>query len=122
MEAGDVDDSLYCSTRTMGRRTIDTSQWASPDEGALEGSRRALYFARKEAVSLYLSGATADTIKHLTSLGAKQASVQAILLPLDGRKLAAMTAVGNKIACKNFKQNCSIGRQIKRFCILFGAA
>ncbi|WP_434668225.1 hypothetical protein P5W99_36975 [Paraburkholderia sp. A3BS-1L] len=73
MEAGDVDDSLYCSTRTMGRRTIDTSQWASPDEGALEGSRRALYFARKEAVSLYLSGATADTIKHLTSLGAKQA-------------------------------------------------
>ncbi|MGF6372867.1 hypothetical protein OKW40_005683 [Paraburkholderia sp. RAU6.4a] len=73
MEAGDVDDSLYCSTRTMGRRTIDTSQWASPDEGALEGGRRALYFARKEAVSLYLSGATADTIKRLTSLGAKQA-------------------------------------------------
>jgi hypothetical protein len=73
MEAGDVDDSLYCSTRTMGRRTIDTSQWASPDEGTLEGSRRALYFARKEAVSLYLSGATAGTIKQRTLLGAKQA-------------------------------------------------
>ncbi|MBB5497573.1 5-deoxy-D-glucuronate isomerase [Paraburkholderia sp. MM5384-R2] len=63
MEARDVDDSHYCSTRTLGRRTIDTSQWASPDEGALEGGRRALYFARKEAVSLYLSGGTADTIK-----------------------------------------------------------
>jgi hypothetical protein len=37
----------------MGRKTIDASQWPSPDEGALEGGRRALYFARKEAVSLY---------------------------------------------------------------------
>ncbi|GLC93227.1 hypothetical protein Tamer19_26350 [Cupriavidus sp. TA19] len=73
MEVRDADDSCHCSRRTIGRRAIDTSLWASPDEGALEGERRALYFARKQAVSLYLSGATADTIKRLTSLGAKQA-------------------------------------------------
>ena len=73
MEAGDVDDSSHCSCRMIGRQTIDTLQWASPDEGALEGDRRALYFARKQAVALYLSGATADTIKRLTSLGAKHA-------------------------------------------------
>lgn len=73
MDADDVDDQSHRSYRTIGRRAVDTSLWASPDEGALEGDRRALYFARKQAVSLYLSGATADTIKRLTSLGAKQA-------------------------------------------------
>ncbi|MHA6884515.1 hypothetical protein [Ralstonia pseudosolanacearum] len=39
----------------------------------MDGDRRALYFARKQAVSLYLSGAAANTIKRLTSLGEKQA-------------------------------------------------
>ncbi|MFT0175022.1 hypothetical protein ACLKMY_40225, partial [Paraburkholderia mimosarum] len=41
---------------------------------------------------------------------------------LDGRKLAAATTIGNKVACKKFKQNCSFGRQFKRFCILFDTA
>lgn len=53
MEAGDLDDSLYCSTRTMGRRTIDTSQWASPDEGALDGRRRALFRERKRSRCIF---------------------------------------------------------------------
>ena len=48
--------------------------------------------------------------------------VQVILLPLDGRKLAAATTIGNKIACKKFKQNCSFGRQSKQFCVLFDTA
>jgi hypothetical protein len=73
MEVRDIDDSSHCSCRTIGRGAIDTSLWASPDEGALEERRRALYLARKEAVSLYLSGATAEAIKRLTSLSAKQA-------------------------------------------------
>jgi len=73
MEAGDVDDNCHGSRRKVDGRHVDTSQWASPDEGALEGSRRALYRARKQAVLLYLCGAPADTIRRQTSLGAKQA-------------------------------------------------
>lgn len=49
-------------------------------------------------------------------------SVQAILLPRDGWKLAVTTAIGNKIACKKFKRNCSFGQQFKQFCILFDTA
>ncbi|WP_237666137.1 hypothetical protein [Burkholderia sp. KCJ3K979] len=73
MQAADVDDNLRYSRRTVGGRSIDTSQWATPDEGALNDARRALYLARKRAVSLYLEGASAQTIRQLTSLGAKQA-------------------------------------------------
>lgn len=73
MHAGDLDEGLHCSHRTVDGRTVDTSHWASPDEGALDGNRRTLYFARKRAVSLYLAGATADTIRQQTSLGSKQA-------------------------------------------------
>ncbi|WP_080487072.1 hypothetical protein [Burkholderia ubonensis] len=73
MEADDVDDSLRYSRRIVAGRSIDTSQWATPDEGALNDGRRALYLARKRAVSLYLAGAAPQTIRQLTSLGAKQA-------------------------------------------------
>ena len=59
---------------------------------------------------------------HHTSTAFGPPSVQVILLPLDGRKLAAATTIANKIACKKFKQNCSFGRQFKQFCILFDAA
>lgn len=73
MEANSaVDDSAY-SHRIVSGQSIDTSQWATPDEGALQGTRRELYLARKRAVELYLSGASAQTIEQLTSLGAKQA-------------------------------------------------
>lgn len=67
------DHSSHCSHRTVGGRIIDSSQWATPDEGALEDNRRTLYLARKKAVSLYLAGASPDFIKQSTSLGAKQA-------------------------------------------------
>ena len=73
MGHGEVDDGSSCSLRTVGGQHIDTEQWATPDEGALEGDRRVLYLARKQAVSLYLSGAPGRTIEQLTSLGAKQA-------------------------------------------------
>jgi hypothetical protein len=56
MGHGEVDDGSSCSLRTVGGQHIDTEQWATPDEGALEGDRRVLYLARKQAVSLYLSG------------------------------------------------------------------
>lgn len=73
MEAGDIEHGDSCARRIVGGNTIDTSQWPTPDEGALEGNRRALYFARKLAVELYLSGATTCVLKQQTSLGAKQA-------------------------------------------------
>ncbi|WP_139217221.1 hypothetical protein [Collimonas sp. OK607] len=73
MEDGDVEESGQFSRRMIGGSSIDTTQWPTPDEGALTGSKRAQYFARKEAVLLYLSGATTEAIKRLTTLGAKQA-------------------------------------------------
>lgn len=73
MAAGDVVDSSHFSRRMVSGRVVDTSQWATPDVGALEGKRRALYFARKQAVTLYLAGADSTTITQRTSLGAKQA-------------------------------------------------
>ncbi|QUN26666.1 hypothetical protein KB879_32425 (plasmid) [Cupriavidus sp. KK10] len=71
MEEG-IDDNSFYSRRMIDGRTVDTSHWASPDEGALTGDRRVLYLARKQAVSLYLSGASADSIRRLTSLGTRQ--------------------------------------------------
>ncbi|MBW0446150.1 hypothetical protein JNC06_03990 [Paraburkholderia phenoliruptrix] len=72
MESDGVDNSMQGSVRTIGGRVIDSSQWATPDEGALQGDRRALYLARKNAVSLYLAGASPDDIRHSTSLCVKQ--------------------------------------------------
>ena len=43
-----------------------------PDEEA-DVSQRALYLARKQAITLYLAGAAEDVIKQTTSRGAKQA-------------------------------------------------
>ncbi|MFM0742258.1 hypothetical protein PQQ51_33995 [Paraburkholderia xenovorans] len=73
MTEGPVADNSTDSHRTVSGQRVDTSQWATPDEGAFEGPRRALYLARKQAVDLYLSGANDETIKQLTSIGAKQA-------------------------------------------------
>ncbi|WP_230960246.1 hypothetical protein [Burkholderia territorii] len=61
------------SQRIVRGRAIDVSQWATPDVGAMTDSRRALYFARKRAVELYLSNASPEAIKRATSLSAKQA-------------------------------------------------
>ncbi len=72
MEEGIDDNNSPWSRRMIDGRTVNTSQWATPDEGALTGDRRVLYLARKRAVSLYLSGASAESIRRLTSLGAKQ--------------------------------------------------
>ncbi|QCC03080.1 hypothetical protein E6A55_20905 [Cupriavidus necator H16] len=58
LHAGDIGHGNSCARRIVGGNTIDTSQWPTPDDGALEGNRRALSFARKLAVELYLSGAT----------------------------------------------------------------
>lgn len=73
MDADDVDDSPLFSRRLVGGRSINTAEWATPDEGALEAGRQAQYFARKKAVTLFLSGASSETIRRLTGLGAKQA-------------------------------------------------
>lgn len=72
MATGDSVDDVCCSRRKVGGREIDAAQWATPDEGALEGAKRTLYLGRKQAVSLYLGGADAETIKERTSIGSKQ--------------------------------------------------
>lgn len=61
------------SSRVVGGQSIDCSCWATPDEGALEGNQRRSYLRRKHAISLFLAGASASTVKELTSLSAKQA-------------------------------------------------
>lgn len=53
MDADDVDDSPLFSRRLVGGRSINTAEWATPDEGALEAGRQAQYFARKKAVTLF---------------------------------------------------------------------
>lgn len=70
-ESGEV--KAQFSFRVINGECIDASQWPTPDEGALNSEDRALYFARKSAVTLYLQGADAAQIKRVTSLGAKQA-------------------------------------------------
>lgn len=67
------DLTLCASNRIVGGASVDVSRWATPDEGALVGEDRALYFARKTAVTLYLQGSQAEEIKRKTGLGAKQA-------------------------------------------------
>ena len=69
------DTANECSivfARIVGGHLIDTSDWATPDEGAMSASVRARYFARKLAVSLYASGAKESEIRQRTSLGTKQ--------------------------------------------------
>ncbi len=61
------------SERIVRGRSVDVSQWATPDVGAMTDSRRSLYFARKRAVEMYLSNASSESIKRATSLSAKQA-------------------------------------------------
>ncbi|MCW3503605.1 hypothetical protein [Burkholderia cenocepacia] len=61
------------SERIVRGRSIDVSQWATPDVGAMPDSRQALYFARKRAVEMYLSNASSESIKRATSLSAKHA-------------------------------------------------
>jgi hypothetical protein len=70
----DIPDHMLCaSIRIVGGANVDISRWATPDEGALVGEQRALYFARKAAVTLYLQGSQAEEIKQKTGLGEKQA-------------------------------------------------
>lgn len=61
------------SRRVVSGANIDTSLWATLDEGALQADKRIQYLARKQAVVLYLSGATSNAIKRATSLCGKQA-------------------------------------------------
>jgi len=68
----DAADEPHFSSRTIGGRSVDTSTWATPDEGALAGTARARYFARKSAVALYLAGADEDEILKKSGIGAKQ--------------------------------------------------
>lgn len=65
-------DEPYSGGRELRGKCVDTSDWPSADEGALDDpNRRALYFSSKQAVQLYLSGASANTIKRLTSFSDK---------------------------------------------------
>jgi hypothetical protein len=66
-------DAGQFSRRLVSGSLVDTSQWATPDEGALKAEKLDDYLARKHAVSLYLSGASSESIKRSTNLCAKQA-------------------------------------------------
>ncbi|SAJ97392.1 integrase catalytic region [Burkholderia multivorans] len=73
MAADESENRPLFSQRIVRGRAHDTSQWVTPDVGAMPDSRQALYFARKRAVELYLAGESPDSIKKATSLSAKQA-------------------------------------------------
>lgn len=59
--------------RTVAGHTIDLDLWPSFEVGALDDPARQLYLAKRAAVTLYLSGATAAQIKDQTGLGARYA-------------------------------------------------
>jgi hypothetical protein len=61
------------SRRVICGTSIDISEWATPDERALDENARSQYLSRKSAVKLYLLGASEQEIKSATSLSAKQA-------------------------------------------------
>lgn len=90
MATEDSDERPKFSQRIVRGRAIDTSHWVTPDVGAMTDSRRARYFARKEAVELYLEGAKPELIKQITSLSAKQAyrlvSERCLEVHADGRE------------------------------------
>lgn len=69
------DDPEYVGSfsRTVAGRVIDISTWPTPDEGALVGDSRARYFARKNAVKMYLKHCSDQIIKADTGLSSKQA-------------------------------------------------
>ncbi|MBC3885111.1 hypothetical protein [Undibacterium griseum] len=67
MQEGPDVHSQY-SNRVIGGSSIDVSTWPTPDEGALSGDLRVLYFARKSAVTLFLQGFPAEHVKRITSL------------------------------------------------------
>lgn len=72
MEDNNVKGAEPNSFRRVNGAHIDTAEWATPDEGALSGERQALYFARKQAVLMFLNGATNNAIKEKTNFGLKQ--------------------------------------------------
>ncbi|RQU58758.1 hypothetical protein [Burkholderia cenocepacia] len=90
MADDEFDERPMFSERIVRGRSIDTSQWATPDVGALKESRRGLFFARKKAVELYLANASPEVIKRTTSLSAKQAyrliSERCLETHADGRE------------------------------------
>ncbi|MBC3879972.1 hypothetical protein H8K35_06455 [Undibacterium sp. LX40W] len=69
----DFEDTDRFSKRIVGGKTIDTSTWRTPDVGALNGDASVKYHDRKEAILLYLSGESDESIKQKTGIGSKQA-------------------------------------------------
>ena len=63
----------HSSYRTIAGQSIDLALWPSFEVGALDDTVRKLYLAKRAAVTLYLSGATATQIKDQTGLGARYA-------------------------------------------------
>jgi hypothetical protein len=70
MEAGDVDYSLYCSTRTRGEKTIDTSKcaeqkfldWRRGDHERLGIDVLAIFLRKPEAWSIWAADRRARCI------------------------------------------------------------
>lgn len=72
MTDASYEDANYLSKRVIGGKIIDTRNWPTPDEGALQGAARSYYMDRKRAVSLFMAGEADENIKKLTSIGSKQ--------------------------------------------------
>lgn len=73
MKNSSGESSTQSLCRVVGGIVVDTTQWATPDVGALQEEKRSQYFARKQAIDLYLSGVPPEVIKQSTDLSAKQA-------------------------------------------------
>lgn len=71
MEYSDAPDNQL-SYRVVGGALIDTTLWATPDEGALLADKQEKYFQRKRAVELFLSGHKKEQIERSTSVASKQ--------------------------------------------------
>lgn len=91
--AGLVDDraqEMEHSERRICGKSIDLSDWPTFDEATLVGAQQERYFARKYAVTLYLRGASYETLAKSTSLSGNQIyrliSERCLAIHPDGRE------------------------------------
>ena len=77
-ESDELPLELPCERLVRGN-IVDTTTWPHIDEGALDNARMDRYLKRKRAVELFLSGASSESIKEETSIGAKQAYTEDVV-------------------------------------------
>jgi hypothetical protein len=68
----DVQSDTVGSRRKVNKAGVDTSNWPTPDAGALSESELTQYLARQAAVDLYLAGSKHEDIQQRAGIGLKQ--------------------------------------------------